>query len=180
MADSVSLPHSGGLVRHWGHYAPQLLSAAILLVIALGFRPHAVGLPVLLASAALLLFVLMTWLQMRDHDRRLCEQCASSMPLNAAEHAARYRRRFRLVHSGNNPRLLVPYLAVLVGSNFLTSMPGRTVWALVQASMVYLILAHASHRKLQPWCPWCSDGGGGTDQLDPDPDAPRGDRRQLV
>jgi len=74
----------------------------------------------------------------------------------------------------------VPYLVVLIGSNFLTSMPGRIVWALVQSTMIYLILAHASHRKLQPWCPWCSGGGGGTDQLDPDPDLPRGDRRQLV
>jgi hypothetical protein len=180
MADSVSLPYSGGFARSWGHYAPQLLSVAILLVIALGFRPYAVGLTTLLASVGLLLFVLLTWLHMRDHDRRLCERCASSMPLNAAEHAARYQRRFWLVHSGSNPRLLVPYLLVLVGSNFLTSMPGRTVWALVQLSMVYLILAHASHRKLQPWCSWCSGGGGGTEQLDPEPDLPRGDRRQLV
>lgn len=180
MADSLSLPYPGGLARRWGHYAPQLLSGAILLVIALGFQPHAVGLPTLLATVVLLVFVLLTWLQMRDHDRRLCEQCACSMPLNAAEHAARHQRRFWLVHAGSNPRLLVPYLVVLVGSNFLTSLPGRGVWALVQASMIYLIMAHASHRKLQPWCPWCSDGGGGSEQVDPEPDVPRGDRRQLI
>lgn len=180
MAGSVSLPYPGGLARQWGHYAPQLLSGSILLVIAIGFRPHAVGLVALVASTLLLLFVLVTWLQMRDHDRRLCERCASSMPLNAAEHAARYQRRFWLVHTGSNPRWLVPYLVVLLGSNFLTSTPGRMFWALVQASMIYLIMAHASHRKLQPWCPWCSGGGGGTERFDPDPDVPRGDRRQLV
>ena len=180
MADSVSLPYSGGLARQWGHYAPQLLSGSILLVIALGFRPHAVGLPTLFATVLLLVFVLVTWLRMRDHDRRLCERCASSMPLNAAEHAARYQRRFWLTHTGSNPRWLVPYLAVLIGSNFLTSTPGRIVWALVQSSMIYLIMAHASHRKLQPWCPWCSGGGGGSEQFDPESDLPRGDRRQLV
>jgi hypothetical protein len=180
MADSLSVPYPGGLARNWGHYAPQLLSGSILLIIALGFRPHGVGLPTLLASLLLLVFVLLTWLQMRDHDRRLCERCASSMPLNAAAHAARYQRRFWLVHTGSNPRLLVPYLLVLLGSNFLTSTPGRAVWALAQASMIYLILAHASHRKLQPWCPWCSGGGGGSERFDADPDLPRGDHRQLV
>ena len=180
MADSVSLPYSGGAARQWGHYAPQLLSVAILAVIALGFRPYAVGLATLLITTVLLLFVLVTWLQMREHDRRLCELCAGSMPLNAAEHAARYQRRFWMAHTGAEPRFLVPYLVVLLSSNFLTSLPGRTVWALVQASMIYLILAHASHRKLQPWCPWCSDGGGGSERFDPEPDVPRGDRRQLV
>lgn len=180
MADSVSLPYPGGLARQWGHYAPALLSGSILLVIVLGFQPHAIGLPTLLATILLLLFVLMTWLQMRDHDRRLCERCAGSMPLNAAEHAARYQRRFWLVHTGSNPRWLVPYLVVLIGTNFLTSTPGRVVWAVAQSSMIYLIISHASHRKLQPWCSWCAGGGGGSDQLDPEPDLPRGDRRQLV
>ena len=47
--------------------------------------------------------------------------------------------------------------------------------------MIYLILAYSSHRKLQPWCPWCSGGGGGSEEHKVDePDLPRGDRRQLV
>ena len=75
----------------------------------------------LFTSLALLVFVVVTWLFMRQHDRRLCERCAASMPLNAAEHAARYSRRFRLAHAGSNPWVMVPYLIVLVGSNFLTT-----------------------------------------------------------
>jgi len=180
MSDSIGLSYSGGLSRRWGHYAPQLLSVSILLAIALGIRPITAGPLTLLAVMSLLIFVLLTWLQMREHDRRLCESCAAAMPLNAAEHAARYQRRFWLAHSGSNPRLVVPYMIVLVGSNFLTSTPGRLVWALIQSSMIYLILAYGSHRKLQPWCPWCSGGGGGSDELTPEPDLPRGDRRQLV
>jgi hypothetical protein len=133
-----------------------------------------------IATVLLLGFVVMTWLCMRQHDRQLCERCAASMPLNAAEHAARYRRRFRLAHAGSNPRVLVPYLAVLIGSNFLMSPAGRIAWAVVQASMVYLILSHTSHRRLQPWCPQCAGGGPGKDETVDEPDLPRGDRRQLV
>ena len=79
--------------------------------------------------------------------------------------------------SGGRPA--VPYLLVLISSNFLTSLPGRTVWGLVQASMIYLILAHASHRKLQPWCPWCSDGGGGEDVDETPPVLPQDDRERV-
>jgi hypothetical protein len=176
----IGLSESGGMSRRWGHYAPQLLSVSILLAIALGIRPMAAGPLALLAIMSLLVFVLLTWLQMRQHDRRLCETCAAAMPLNPAEDAARYQRRFWLAHSGSNPRVLVPYLVVLIGSNFLTSTPGRYCWAIVQSSMIYLILAYGTHRKLQPWCPWCSGGGGGVNELVPEPDLPRGDRRQLV
>jgi len=158
-----------------------LLSAAIVAAIVLGFRPLAPVMVSLLLASTLMAFVLLTWLMMRRHDRRLCESCAASMPLNPAEHAARYRRRFWLAHAGSRPGLLVPYLVVLVGSNFLLDEPGRFVWAVVQSSMIYLILSHASHRKLQPWCPWCSDDGGGDkyDIMD-DPKLPRGDHPQLV
>ncbi|MEO6701106.1 MAG: hypothetical protein ABI140_13225 [Jatrophihabitantaceae bacterium] len=182
MSESYGLSYSGGIARRWGHYAPQLLSAAILAAIALGIRPVTPTPLILLAVLSLLAFVLATWLLMREHDRRLCESCAASMPLNAAEYASRYQRRFWLAHSGSNPRVIVPYLIVLIGSNFLTSTPGRLCWAIIQSSMVYLILAYSSHRMLQPWCPWCAGGGGGggSDDFTPDPDLPRGNHRQLV
>ena len=176
MTHSIGLPYSGGLARGWGHWAPQLLSVAILGAIALGVRPVAPTLLTLLTSLTLLVFVVITWLFMRQHDRRLCERCAASMPLNAAEHAARYSRRFRLAHAGSNPWVMVPYLIVLVGSNFLTSPTGRVGWALVQSTMIYLIMAHCSHRRLQPWCPQCSGGGGGERNNVDEPDLPRGDR----
>ena len=175
MTHSIGLPYSGGLARSWGHRAPQLLSVAILGAIALGVGLITPTLLTMLTSLVLLVFVIVTWLFMRQHDRQLCESCAASMPLNAAEHAARYGRRFRLAHAGSNPRVMVPYLIVLVGSNFLTGPVGRIGWALVQSTMIYLIMAHSSHRKLQPWCPQCSGGDGRRDDVDV-PDSPRGDR----
>jgi hypothetical protein len=176
LTSSIGLPYSGALARRWGHHAPRLLSVSILGAIALGVRPITPTLLTMLTSLTLLVFVIVTWLYMRQHDRRLCESCAASMPLNAAEHAARFGRRFRLAHAGGNPRLVIPYLIVLIGSNFLTGPVGRIGWALVQSTMIYLILAHSTHRKLQPWCPQCS--GGGTDKKDTvdEPDSPRGDR----
>jgi hypothetical protein len=45
--------------------------------------------------------------------------------------------------------------------------------------MIYLILAYTTHRRLQPWCPWCrSDGGGEHEDTSPTP--PPVDHRQPV
>jgi hypothetical protein len=180
MTGSFAVPYSGALARRWGHHATQLLSAAILAAIALGIRPMTPTPLTILTTVVLLVFVLITWLFLRKHDRRLCESCAASMPLDAARHASRFQRRFWLAHAGGNPRLVVPYLIVLIGSNFLTSPAGRIGWAIVQSSMIYLIMAHSSHRKLQPWCPWCSGGGGGVSDIAGEPVLPRGNPRQLV
>lgn len=176
MTHSIGLPYSGGLARRWGHRAPQLLSVAILGAIALGVRPLTPTPLTMLTAVVLLVFVVVTWLFMRQHDRRLCERCAASMPLNAAEHAARFNRRFWLAHAGGNPRVMIPYLVVLVGSNFLTGTLGRIGWALVQSTMIYLIMAHTTHRRLQPWCPQCAGGGNGNRDNVDEPDLPRGDR----
>jgi len=176
MIASYGLSYTGGFARGWGHHAPRLLCVAILAAIALGIRPMTPTPLTMLSSLALLTFVVVTWLFMRQHDRRLCERCAASMPLNAAEHAARFGRRFRLAHAGSNPWLIVPYLLVLIGSNFLTSPAGRIAWALVQSTMIYLIMAHSSHRRLQPWCPWCSGGGSKNPDNVGEPDLPRDDR----
>ncbi len=180
MAESFRLPYSGGIYRRWGHLAPQFLSAAILIAIALGIKPGTLNALTLVGTLSLLIFVIVTWVLMRQHDRRLCESCAASLPLNAAECAARYRRRFWLAHAGGDWRLTAPYLIVLIASNFLTGMAGRLCWAVVQSSMIYLILAYDSHRRFQPWCPRCASGGEGRDDAVTDPDRPRGDSRQLA
>jgi hypothetical protein len=153
----------------WGHHGPTLLSASILAVIALGLHPPT-GPFALTVPLALVVFILTTWLCMRQHDRRLCELCVSAMPLDVAERAERYQRRFWVAHCGTQPRYLIPYLTVLIGSDFLPGSPGRVVWALAQSSMIYLIASYSAHRRLQPWCPWCrGDGGGGAPEQAPTP-----------
>jgi hypothetical protein len=153
----------GRVVDAWGHLAPEILCASIVAAIVVGLRPPSGPLAITL-PISLMALVLVSWLLMRRHDRQLCEQCMAAMPLNAGEKAHRFRRRFWLAHTGAEPRFLVPYLVVLIGSNFFPGTWGRIVWALVQCSMIYLIMSHVTHRRFQPWCPWCSGGGGGSDR----------------
>jgi hypothetical protein len=80
------------LADAWGHHSPELLSASVLAAIVVGLRPPP-GAFALTVPVALLLFVLGSWVMMRRHDRRLCEQCAAAIPLNATEQAARSNRR---------------------------------------------------------------------------------------
>jgi hypothetical protein len=178
---SDTYPWSGRLAERWGHFAPQALIVSIMAVIVLRLRPPADPAASLGASVALVAFVLASWLLMRRHDRGLCEHCMAAMPLNPSELAVRYRRRFWVSHTGAEPRYVIPYFVVLLGSNFLTSPIGQLVWALAQTTMIYLILAYSTHRRLQPWCPWCKEGGGGADKEEPAiPDPVPSDRRQLV
>jgi hypothetical protein len=179
VSESARLPWGERLSAGLGHYASDMLIAAIVAVVAVQFvtlDPFVV----LAVSLTLFAFVLLSWLLMREHDRRLCEQCVLAMPLNPAEQATRYRRRFWMAHTGAEPRFLVPYFIVLISSNFATGTTiGRVGWAFIQLSMVYLILSQSTHRRLQPWCPWCSGGGGG-EEVDETPPVLPHDDRQLV
>ncbi|WP_375482096.1 hypothetical protein [uncultured Jatrophihabitans sp.] len=171
-------PWTSRLAASLGHHASELLIVSIGAAIVLGLRPLP-GLLGLTVPIALFGFVIASFLLMRAHDRRLCEACMKAMPLNAAQEATRYQRRFWTAHTGSEPRFLLPYLAVLIGSNFATSTPGRVFWVVMQLSMIYLILAQSTHRRLQPWCPWCRGDGGGEDVDETPPVLPHDDR-QLI
>ena len=182
MAEYAAVPRSERIVSIWGHHAPELLCGSIVLAIGVGLLPPP-GLLRLTLPLALMVFVVCTWLAMRQHDRRLCEACMATMPLNAAEQALKMRRRFWMAHTGAEKRFLIPYLVVLLGSNFAVSLGvvGKTFWAAMQLSMIFLILSNTTHRRLQPWCPWCSDSGGGQGEKDDVTPPPLPDNdRQLV
>jgi hypothetical protein len=179
MANYADVPRRrAGAMERIGHYASEMLIAAILGAIVLGLypAPGAFGLsvPILLFA-----FVIMSWLMMRRHDRRLCEACMSAMPLNPAQLANRYRFRFRLAHLGGEPRFFIPYLIVLIGASFEMNVIGRWPWAAIQLTMIYLIMAQSTHRRLQPWCPECQGGGGGVDELETPPVLPHDDRQPV-
>jgi hypothetical protein len=178
---SAAYPWAERLAERCGHLAPQALIVAIMGVILLRMRPPADPALALSASVALIAFVVASALLMRRHDRSLCEHCVASMPLNPSELAMRYHRRFWLSHDGAQPGYVIPYFLVLIGSNFLPGRAGLLIWALVQTTMIYLILGYSTHRRLQPWCPWCRDNGGGTDKHEPaTPDPLPSDHRQLA
>jgi hypothetical protein len=164
-----------------GHWWPQMLSASVVGVIVLRFNstaPNAVYVPAVLGLVA---FVLATWMLMRRHDRQLCETCVASIPLNVQEQSVRFRRRFSVAHAGANRKAVAAYLIVLIGSNALIAFSwGQWPWAAIQATMIYLILSQSTHRRLQPWCPFCAGGDGGDEHDAVEPDAPRGRERELV
>jgi hypothetical protein len=133
--------------------------------------PAALAAPILLVAA-----VVATWVQMRRHDRTLCELCMAAMPLNPSADAQRLRRRLAVAHLGSERRAVVAYLLVLVAFDLLlVIVPPEALtyasylWAAVQSTLIYLVLAHSAHRRLQPWCPGCRDGGGDSGIGAPDP-----------
>jgi hypothetical protein len=166
-----SAPWPGRAANRLGHYGSQILIASIFAAIALRLHPLPYDSPLFLAApVALIVVLLASWLLMRQHDRRLCEQCMSSMPLNAAQTAARYGRRFQVTHLGQRKRIVAGYLAALIGSAFLPGTVGLIIWTLMQTTMVYLVLSYSAHRRFQPWCPQCNNGGGEDQDVDtPDP-----------
>src|SRR2546429_2160824 len=143
-----------------GHYAPWLLGVLLGGLIALTLVPAAssvVPWPVPLALIAVAIYL---GLSIFAHNRRLCERCIGSLPLDASEVAGRYAVRFRVAHLFERKSFAVGYLAVVVGSSFLYAHPvGRYVWAAVEASLGYLLLVYVTHQRLQPWCPHCKNGG---------------------
>jgi hypothetical protein len=166
------------LIDAWGHHAPDVLSVAIVTIVAVRFFPPPRML-VLPLAAALAFAVISSWLLMRRHDHRLCEPCVAALPLNPAGQAERFRYRFRVAHIGSNPPAVVAYLSVVIGSNFLPGVAGRAIWAVAQLSLIFLVRSHVTHRRLQPWCPVCRRDGGG-DEVIHEPDLPRPSDRQPV
>lgn len=123
--------------------------------------------PVLLVGV-----VIATWVKMRRHDRGLCEHCVKSMPLNPSESAQRYRRRLTTAHLGARKGIVVGYLLVLLSADLLLVLAPQpllqaafVLWAAIQSSLIYVVLSHVTHRRLQPWCTECG-GGGGRDDVD--------------
>jgi hypothetical protein len=170
---SAAFPSRAG--SRLGHWGAQILIAAILAAIALRLRPLPAGTTAaLVVPISVLLIVIGSWLLMRQHDRRLCEHCMAAMPLDATKQAARYRTRFDVAHLGQRRALIVGYLALLIGSNFIPGLVGEIIWTVMQLSMVYLVLSYSTHRRLQPWCPYCSGGGGENEDVDAPEPLPQG------
>ena len=103
MGEYARLPWSERAGARIGHHASAMLVGSIAAAVFVGLYP----LPGLLAYTVpmtLFAFVLLSWLLMRAHDRRLCEQCVMAMPLNPAEKATKLTRRFWMAHTGSEPR----------------------------------------------------------------------------
>jgi hypothetical protein len=143
-----------------GHYAPWLLAVLVGSLVVLTLVPAAASYVPWQAMAMLLVVVGYLAVTLLAHNRRLCERCIASLPLDASTVAGRYAVRFRVAHLFERKLFAVCYLGTVAGSSLLAAHPvGRYGWAAVEASLVYLLLAYVTHQRLQPWCPHCRNGG---------------------
>ena len=56
--------------------------------------------------------------------------------------------------------MAIGYLGAVLATALLADHPiGRYAWATAQATLLYLLFAYVTHRRLQPWCPRCRHGG---------------------
>jgi hypothetical protein len=147
-------------MRTTGHYAPWFLALVACGLIVLAVVPElsdAVPWPVLIG---VLIAVGYLAVAVFAHNRRLCERCIASVPLDASRVAERYGLRFRVAHLFERRTWAVGYLAAVVATALFATHPvGRYVWAAAQASLVYLLFVYVTHQRLQPWCPQCGHGG---------------------
>jgi hypothetical protein len=143
-----------------GHYAPFMIVTLIGALIVLTLVP---ALSAYIAWQVLLsiqLGVIFLAISIFAHNRRLCARCIASVPLDAANVAARYTLRFRVAHVFDRRAWAAGYLAIVLVAAFGSTHPvGRYGWAVVQASLAYLLLVYVTHQRLQPWCPHCRNGG---------------------
>ena len=152
----------------WGHNGPTIFVAVIgaMAVLALQPLPYPTGAKPLI-SLCFVSILITTWLEMRKHDRALCERCVADFPLNPAESAVTYRRRLAMVHLLAERRAATWYLVGILVACLLPPLapaafriPALAVWLVALGSLAYLLLSGVSHRRLQPWCPQCGPQGG--------------------
>ena len=143
-----------------GHYAPWFLATLVGALVVLTLIPAVSTLVPWQVLLALLVVAFLLGLSILAHNRRLCERCIASLPLDAATVAGRYAVRFRVAHLFESRLFALCYLGALVGSSLLYAHPvGRYGWAVAEASLGYLLLVYVTHQRLQPWCPQCKNGG---------------------
>jgi hypothetical protein len=145
-----------------GHYAPWFLIALVGALIVLTLVPVVSSYVAWQAPLVLLASAIFLSLSTFAHNRHLCERCIASVPLDASKVAGGYSVRFRVAHLFERKVFALSYLAAVVGSSFLSAHPvGRYAWAAAEASLAYLLLVSVTHQRLQPWCPYCRNGGDG-------------------
>lgn len=91
----------------------------------------------------------------------LCEVCISKMPLDAAALGERYRRQFAALHFMTRTRrrfFFGTLAAFFVVACSAMAWPPSLAVALLAISLGAVTALR--HQQLQPWCPYCSGGGG--------------------
>lgn len=161
----------------WGHAGPRIFAGilgtmALLAVLPVTYPPGGRQ----LVSLAVIAVMVVTLLEMRKHDRALCERCVADFPLNPAQEAETFRRRLATAHLMAERRAATWYLVVILVACLLPVFappplrtPAMLLWLASLGSLVYLMQSGVTHRRLQPWCPQCGPQGGSDQVETPEP-----------
>jgi hypothetical protein len=110
------------------------------------------------------------------HAGGICPRCARGMtPACPTGEVERARTALAWVHRPlRHPATWAVLAAHLVVSFGFGGVYGR--WSAVTVIVAFAggMWALRRHARLRPWCPWCSGGGGGDEDLAPAPDGPGG------
>lgn len=159
-------------IRAWiGHYGPWLLAILVPDTFLLGMIALHGGLldQLAYAEASLALtFVVLSMLL--DHTDMPCVRCAKNPPSNGGEQAERRMTWLRSYHYLRYRLLGASFF--LWGASWLVpgTVPGRALMAVAALLLVPWAVLSRVHGKVQPWCPWCRDDGGESEEAEvPDP-----------
>lgn len=156
------------LKRH-RHYGTNIIIAYLLIAMVVFPLPLPDPIYFVLVGILALLLVVGQSASLWHSYGDLCEKCISTMPLNPQAKAERQKRFLQTFHRmyGSPRRTMVTsaiQAALAVGtlaSAFLA--PDVVTSVLLEVMLLDLLVVHVtgnSHRKYQPWCPWCRDDGG--------------------
>jgi hypothetical protein len=95
------------------------------------------------------------------HEAILCETCIADFPLDGDAQATKHVRWLRFIHQGRARAGANVFLLVVLLVSFYPPLS----WLIIAVWLMLLaeILATGLHRRLEPWCPWCRNGGHDVD-----------------
>lgn len=115
------------------------------------------------------------------HERHLCLRDLDDAPLLDPQAAVDQHRRALRIHH-NRRQYLVALITGVLPLAILLVMTGQASYpvgvklaltalaAIGVAANCYVGYIQATHRRLQPWCPWCRRNDGGDPVVSPTPD----------
>jgi hypothetical protein len=135
-----------------------VLSAAFDIVAYIFILPFVVSLIFAPVTMAVLIASLVA---LYLHARRLCETCARSMPLDCASLAQKRKIHLHLMHilDGNKKAYWGAVVVLVVAMFFVHGMLALALSVFFKLAGVEIIYGSVTHKKLQPWCPWCGERG---------------------
>lgn len=143
------------------HYAGAVCIGSFSVSTIQMFVRHWLPLGVNLAlSISLFLLLVASMVGLMHHGRHLCPECAVRLPLDCEAQAQKHRRRLSFTHAINDhKRIFFAVVVILAVMNWNTGIIGFGAGLVLNLLGIYVVLSLTEHTKLQPWCPWCKEGG---------------------